>query len=149
MIMASVTSIYDRNFGKHGSAKRSTFFWVAHSYNIGIALTTRAVSATVSPLVALDCSAPEKPSVCPPRLSMAIQKKAGFSYWVHKIRSPAFCRQPHAHTSPERRQFDQPNPGLPRFIVIEIRLVHQVSHSHSPFIRYSSRFAPTEINWIS
>ena len=35
--MASVTSIYDRNFGKHGSAKRSTFFWVAHSYNIGIA----------------------------------------------------------------------------------------------------------------
>ena len=36
-----------------------------------------------------------------------------------------------------------------RFIVIEIGWFNQVSHSHSPFIRYSSRFAPTEINWIS
>ena len=88
--MVSVTSIYDRNFGKHGSAKRSTFFWVAHSYNIGIAAD---YASCISNRFSFGCTGlfcSEKPSVCPPRLSMADSKKAGFSYWVHKNKVASF-----------------------------------------------------------
>ena len=75
VVVAAVTGVDDRHQECMRCHQRRALLGVAHGDDIGSRqLTTRMVSATLSPLEAEELAAEEKPSTCPPSDSMALSK---------------------------------------------------------------------------
>ena len=145
--MSTVSCIDHRDGGIHRGTKRCTFLWVAHGDNICIAADypCRIGNGFALCSAGLFCSGKSQ-SLTAQAQHSRFKRKSGTGTWLIKQGSQLFaicnmCISRTVLTDPVCKV-----QNIIGFFQCKIQWIYQMSHNQAPLSRYSSRFAPTEIN---